>query len=61
LRPIGSEVERLCADNQKAAKLLNWNPSISGIEGLKSGLIETIKWFQNSENLSRYKTNIYNV
>jgi dTDP-glucose 4,6-dehydratase len=61
LRPIGSEVERLCADNQKAANLLNWNPSISGIEGLKSGLIETIKWFQNSENLSRYKTNIYNV
>jgi len=61
LRPIGSEVERLCADNQKAAKLLNWNPSISGIEGLKSGLIETVRWFQNSDNLSRYKTNIYNV
>ena len=61
LRPLGSEVERLCADNKKAAHLLGWAPNISGIDGLESGLVETIKWFQNKENLSRYKTNIYNV
>ena len=61
LRPLGSEVERLCADNKKAAHLLGWTPNISGIDGLESGLVETIKWFQNKENLSHYKTNIYNV
>ena len=61
LRPIGSEVERLCADNQKAAQLLNWSPATSGIDGLKSGLTETIQWFQKPENLSLYKTNLYNV
>ena len=61
LRPIGSEVERLCADNQKAAQLLNWSPATSGIDGLKSGLMETIQWFQKQENLSLYKTNLYNV
>jgi NAD dependent epimerase/dehydratase len=61
LRPVGSEVERLCADNQKAAKLLNWAPSLSGLNGLKSGLIETIEWFQNPVNLSLYKTNLYNI
>jgi NAD dependent epimerase/dehydratase len=61
LRPIGSEVERLCADNQKAAQLLNWSPAASGIDGLKSGLMETIQWFQKPENLSLYKTNLYNV
>jgi NAD dependent epimerase/dehydratase len=61
LRPTGSEVERLCADNQKAAELLNWTPALAGIDGLESGLTETIKWFQNAGNLSRYKTNIYNV
>lgn len=61
LRPIGSEVERLCADNQKAARLLNWSPTISGIDGLKSGLMETIQWFQKPENLSLYKTDLYNV
>ena len=61
LRPVGSEVERLCADNQKAAQLLNWSPVTSGIDGLKSGLMETIQWFQKPENLSLYKTNLYNV
>ena len=61
LRPAGSEVERLCADNQKAAQLLNWSPATSGIDGLKSGLMETIQWFQKPENLSLYKTNLYNV
>jgi NAD dependent epimerase/dehydratase len=61
LRPLGSEVERLCADNQKAGELLNWTPVNPGKTGLEMGLLETIKWFQNPLNLSLYKTNIYNV
>ncbi len=61
LRPLGSEVARLCADSKKAALLLGWAPNILGIDGLKSGLMETIKWFQNAENISFYKTNIYSV
>jgi dTDP-glucose 4,6-dehydratase len=61
LRPTGSEVERLWADNSKAWRLLNWSPSYAKQVGLKKGLKETIDWFTNPENLSHYKTQVYNV
>ena len=60
-RPENSEVERLCADNSKAQKTLNWAPQYPGIEGLKKGLTKTIEWFSESDNLRNYKSNIYNV
>jgi len=60
LRPQHSEVERLLADNSKAKQLFNWQPKESGIEGFKSGLKLTIKWFSIGENLASYKTDIYN-
>jgi len=55
VRPKKSEVERLWVDNRKAKKLINWEPKVSLDEGLK----KTIKWI--SENINRYKPNIYNV
>lgn len=61
LRPDGSEVERLWAENFKAKNLLGWNPNYSGIEGFKRGLAETIDWFSDTKNLKSYKTDIYNI
>jgi NAD dependent epimerase/dehydratase len=61
IRPKGSEVERLCADNTKAKELFGWKPKYAGQEGLKHGIEETLKWFRDQENLKKYKNNIYNV
>lgn len=61
LRPSGSEVGRLWADNSKAKSLINWEPGYGGREGLRRGLAETVEWFTNPANLSIYKANIYNV
>jgi NAD dependent epimerase/dehydratase len=61
LRPDKSEVERLWADNAKAKRLLGWEPRYSGLEGLRRGLEETVKWFAEPENLKMYKTHLYNV
>ncbi|MBU4464195.1 MAG: GDP-mannose 4,6-dehydratase, partial [Proteobacteria bacterium] len=61
LRPDKSEVERLWADNSKAKKLTGWEPLYAGREGFKRGLIETIEWFTNPENLKNYKADVYNI
>lgn len=61
LRPKDSEVERLWADNKKAADLLHWKPKYGGLEGFKTGISKTIEWFSKPENLSNYKSDIYNV
>lgn len=44
LRPEKSEVTRLLASNKKAQELLNWEPTLNGLEGFRIGLSETIKW-----------------
>ena len=61
LRPKDSEVERLWADNKKAADMLHWKPKYGGLEGFKAGLSKTIEWFSKPENLSNYKSDNYNV
>lgn len=61
LRPKGSEVERLRADNSKARTLFGWRPSYAGQEGFTRGLRETIRWFTDSHNLRHYKADIYNL
>jgi dTDP-glucose 4,6-dehydratase len=61
MRPENSEVERLWADNQKAKHLFGWTPAYGGREGFKRGLIKTVDWFTQPENLARYKSNIYNM
>ena len=57
LRPINSEVHRLWCDNQKLSSLTGFTPEVT----LDEGLSKTIKWFVDPENLSKYKSNIYNV
>jgi len=61
LRPSKSEVERLWADTTKAKELINWMPLFGGREGFRRGIVETIDWFSQSENLHSYKSGIYNL
>ena len=42
LRPAGSEVLRLWADNRKAAELIGWRPQVS----LDEGLARTVEWIR---------------
>lgn len=53
LRPAGSEVERLLADNALAAQLLDWRPAVT----LEQGLEKTIAWL--GEHLERYRPGVY--
>jgi len=57
MRPKKSEVTRLWCDNQKIKKLTGFKPKYD----ITSGLKETIQWFKSSENLAKYKSDIYNV
>lgn len=56
-RPAKSEVERLLADNKLIKKLTGWAPKVS----LEKGLLNTIAWFRDHENMKKYKADIYNV
>ncbi len=61
LRPEGSEVDRLLADNNKALKLLDWRPEYASLEGMRKGLQQTIEWFSQTDNLQYYNTKNYIV
>ena len=47
VRPAGSEVERLLADNRKAKEIMGWEPRVS----LEEGLTHTIKWIEGHLHL----------
>jgi NAD dependent epimerase/dehydratase len=53
LRPKGSEVERLLAENALAQNLLTWKPKVS----LEEGLSQTIAWIK--DNLELFRRNVY--
>lgn len=57
LRPEKSEVERLLGSNVKISTYTSWKAEYK----LKEGLIETIQWFSDPQNLAHYKSDIYNV
>lgn len=57
IRPGKSEVERLVCDNTLIKNLTGHRP----IYDLNSGLVRTIEWFGDSDNLKNYKPNIFNV
>ena len=61
VRPALSEVERLCASNEKARRLLGWAPAYGMRAGLRRGLTETIAWFRDPANLAAYKAETYNL
>ena len=55
VRPDGSEVERLIADNTLARDILGWEPQHSLEDGLKT----TVEWFKS--NMERYRPDAYAV
>jgi len=57
LRPADSEVRRLRCDGHKLREACGFLPEVSLREGLK----RTVDWFQNPNNLRRYKESLYNV
>jgi len=57
IRPTKSEVVRLWCDNKKIKEIVNFDPAYDIFSGLK----ETIVWFQDKENLAKYKSDIYNI
>ena len=61
LRPGGSEVERLWADNSRARALFGWEPRYGGVEGFERGLARTAEWFSDPRNLAGYKHDRYNI
>jgi NAD dependent epimerase/dehydratase len=56
-RPDNSEVERLVCDNRLIKEITEWKPETT----LREGLLKTIEWFKDKENLKRYKDDIYNI
>ena len=57
VRPEGSEVHRLWCDNSKIERLVSFKPQID----IREGLRRTIDWFTKTDNLNKYKADIYNV
>jgi len=57
LRPENSEVYRLLGDNSKISRLTNWRPKYD----LAAGLADTVTWFRKPENLTKYKSWLYNI
>ena len=55
LRPEKSEVNRLLGSNEKIKDLTGWCPKYTFSEGIK----ETIDWLRI--NISKYKSDIYNI
>lgn len=53
IRPEGSEVVRLLADNTQAQRVLKWQPEVS----LEDGLTRTIAWMR--QHRERYRADIY--
>ena len=56
-RPERSEVQRLWCDNSLIHSMTGYKPEHS----LEVGLRETVDWFRDPANLSKYKHDIYNV
>ncbi len=61
LRPARSEVDILSCSNKKAQQMLSWKPKYDKEKGLQKGLLNTIRWFKNKNNLKFYKADIYNI
>lgn len=56
-RPKKSEVQRLFCDNSLMGEIVGFKPKYN----FEDGINKTIEWFSNKDNLTRYKTDIYNI
>jgi NAD dependent epimerase/dehydratase len=55
LRPAASEVMRLVCDSRRLRDATGWAPRVTFDEGL----LRTIAWFREPDNLARYRTRSY--
>jgi dTDP-glucose 4,6-dehydratase len=55
VRPVQSEVERLCCDSGRIRRVTNWRPQWD----LDRGLRRTIEWIRQHQAI--YKADVYNV
>ncbi|WP_420349580.1 NAD-dependent 4,6-dehydratase LegB [Pelagibius sp.] len=60
-RPGASEVERLWADTSRAEELLSWRPRYGGLEGFRSGIQATVKWFADPANRVLARSHRYTI
>ena len=56
-RPAASEVYRLCGSADKLRRLTGLVPR----HDLRAGLEQTVAWFRDPGNMTRYKSELYNV
>jgi len=61
IRPAESEVERLWADTGRLRDVTAWEPKYGGKKGFEKGLLETVRWFTQKENLKKYKPDLFNI
>ena len=61
VRPEGSEVDRLWADNTRARELIGWTPEYGGLDGFTRGIAETVEWFADPKNRGHYTSDRYMV
>ncbi|MFA6238857.1 MAG: NAD-dependent 4,6-dehydratase LegB [Bacteriovorax sp.] len=57
IRPKNSEVHRLVCDNSLIHSLTGFKSDHS----FEEGMIKTIEWFSQTQNLAKYKADIYNL
>ena len=57
VRPEASEVQRLLCDNSRLCEATGWAP----MNDLRTGLKETVDWFGDPANLSRYRPDSYTI
>lgn len=57
IRPEKSEVFRLYGDNTKLKNFTNWESKTD----FTQAILKTIEWFSHKDNLSKYKSDIYNL
>ena len=57
VRPKKSEVVRLLGSNKKAIKLLKWKPIYNNVKQFRLALVDTVSWYNKSENLNKFNAN----
>lgn len=57
VRPKKSEVFRLWCNNARIHELTGFSPRFS----IREGMEQTVRWFTDPDNLSKYKAGVYNL
>jgi len=61
VRPSGSEVDRLWADNTRARERIGWSPEYGELDGFRRGIAETVEWFSDPDNRASYRSGRYSI